>query len=73
MRRGEMRAADVRAVVLQIVAPLVLAALHQHHLDGARLRPLGLIDLAESLASTILLAHGRTEERVRQEGPAPRP
>ncbi len=38
--RGEMRAADLRAAALQLVAPIYLAHLHQRLLGGAQLRPL---------------------------------
>jgi AcrR family transcriptional regulator len=70
MRRGEMSTADVRAVALQIVAPLILTALYQYHLGGTRVRPLDLGDLAESLASTIILAYAHPEGRAGPECPA---
>jgi AcrR family transcriptional regulator len=55
---GEMRPADTRAVALQLVSPLFVAALHQLHLGGAVTHPLDIEALAEELADGLSRAYG---------------
>ncbi len=57
MARGEMRQADPRVAALGLVSPLLLGALHQHSLDGARLRPLDLAGLAAEIAENFIVAY----------------
>jgi len=47
IRRGELRGIDARQAGLSLVAPLVLAWLHQDALDGAACRPLDRDAFAE--------------------------
>ncbi len=54
---GEMRAADTRAVALQLVSPLFLAALHQLHLGGRESHPLDMAALADEVAAGLARAY----------------
>ena len=46
--RGEMRNVDVRVAALALIAPLILAALHQMELGGEKLRCLDLPQFAKN-------------------------
>jgi hypothetical protein len=39
-----------------LISPLLLAVLHQHQLDGARSNPIGLEDMAETIAAAFVRA-----------------
>jgi AcrR family transcriptional regulator len=59
---GDMRPADTRAVALQLVSPLFVAALHQLHLGGAKSHPLDMEALARHVSATLARAHGADTE-----------
>lgn len=52
--RGELADGDLRTAALQLVAPLLLAALHQRNLGGDRTRPLDLDAWADAHADTFV-------------------
>jgi AcrR family transcriptional regulator len=56
---GEMLEVDTRHAALGLVAPLLLAFLHQHALGGAGSAPLELHALAEAHAAAFVRAYAR--------------
>jgi AcrR family transcriptional regulator len=58
VERGEMLKADLRAAALTLIAPILLAVLHQDQMQGASLRPVALHDLAEDVAQAFIRAYG---------------
>jgi len=54
VERGELPELDVRPVALSLVAPVVLALLHQDNLGGSRTRPLDVHELAAAHARLVL-------------------
>jgi AcrR family transcriptional regulator len=60
IERGEMAPCAPRAAALMLLSPILLAALHQHQLNGAALRPLSLETVAEEVAAAFLRAYALT-------------
>jgi AcrR family transcriptional regulator len=58
LERGEMRKADLRAAALTLIAPLLLAVLHQDQMQGASVRPVALHALADEVADAFIRAYG---------------
>jgi AcrR family transcriptional regulator len=56
--RGEMAPGDVRSAALMLLAPLLLASLHQDQLRGSGHRPLSLESLAVTLGDAFVRAYG---------------
>ena len=74
-RRGELRPGmDLRVAALQLLAPLLLAHLHQSRLGGDETHPLDLVALRDELAVGFVRGNGRDRpglphgERLRGEG-----
>ena len=57
VERGEMREADLRAAALSLIAPILLAVLHQDQMQGASLHPVSLHDLADEVAEAFIRAY----------------
>jgi AcrR family transcriptional regulator len=55
--RGEMRSADVRVATIGLIAPLVIAQLHQRELGGLITRPLDIETFAREHIRAFLLAY----------------
>lgn len=55
--QGEMRAVDPRLAALALASPLLLSALHQNELDGARVWPMDREALLEHVISSFLRAY----------------
>lgn len=55
--RGEMRKVDPRTAALALVAPLLLAALHQCALGGEQIRPLDLASFGQDIAAAFLRSY----------------
>lgn len=55
--RGEMRAVDIRHAAVSLVAPLLLAILHQRELGGARVRSLDVERFLEDHAAAFVRAY----------------
>jgi AcrR family transcriptional regulator len=55
--RGELPPCDLRMAALQLVSPLVLAALHQQGLGGCAVRPLDLDTLVDEQARRFVAAY----------------
>ena len=51
---GELRALTPRTAAMQLLAPLLLAFLHQHSLGGAATNPIDLDTLIEDIATTFV-------------------
>jgi AcrR family transcriptional regulator len=58
IERGEMMEADTRHAALVLLAPIVLALLHQHELGGTRCRPLDVQQLIGLHVETFVRAYG---------------
>lgn len=56
--RGQMRTANPRIAAIQLVAPLVLADLHQQQLGGAARHPLSMDELVSQIADSFVHAYG---------------
>ncbi len=56
MNDGELRAGDPRGATLMLIAPILLALLHQHELGGAGCRPLDVHALLEQHVQAFLRA-----------------
>jgi AcrR family transcriptional regulator len=56
---GQMRETEVRFAALQLVAPLVLALVHQDDLDGATYRPLDVAAFIAHQTDAFVRAYGR--------------
>lgn len=56
--RGEMRSVDPRIAAIQLVAPLLLADIHQSQLGGVAGHPLQMAKLVEQVADAFIRAHG---------------
>lgn len=56
MARGDLASGDVRLAALQLLAPVILALLHQDALDGARCRPLDVDAFVAGHLDRFLLA-----------------
>lgn len=66
--RGEMwETTDVRAAALALLAPILLAVLHQDQMQGAGRHPIALPDLAQEVAAAFVRAY-RREPQVTQAG-----
>ena len=65
MARGEMRDVVPRHAALFVIAPLVLAALHQLELGGEACNPMDLDALAASLVDAFVAAFAADEPRQR--------
>jgi AcrR family transcriptional regulator len=61
--RGEMRPCDPRQAALSLLAPVLLACLHQMELGGARSAPMPLDDFAEAHAAAFLRGHAASSPR----------
>ena len=61
---GELGPCDVRHAALELVAPLVLALLHQESLFGARCRPLDVGAFLDDHLARFLRAHGAGAARA---------
>jgi AcrR family transcriptional regulator len=57
VERGEMREGDLHAAALTLIAPILLAVLHQDQLGGACVRPVVLDDLAANVADAFVRAY----------------
>jgi AcrR family transcriptional regulator len=57
MARGEMRRTDARAAALMLIAPILLAVLHQDQMEGAQDRPIPLQALAQEVADAFVRAY----------------
>lgn len=57
VERGEMRKADLRAAALTLIAPILLAVLHQDQMQGASVHPVALHDLADEVAEAFIRAY----------------
>ncbi|MCP3137232.1 TetR/AcrR family transcriptional regulator [Pyxidicoccus xibeiensis] len=55
--KGELAPCDVRHAALQLVSPFMFALLHQHGLEGARCRPLGLAGFLDDHLEWFLRSH----------------
>lgn len=55
--RGEMRAVDIRHAAVSLVAPLLLAILHQRELGGTKVRSLDLAQFLEDHADAFVRAY----------------
>ncbi|AXC48402.1 TetR/AcrR family transcriptional regulator [Paracoccus suum] len=55
--RGEMRDVEPRMAALALASPLLLAALHQEHLDGARVWPLDREKMLDHTVESFLRAY----------------
>lgn len=55
--RGEMRRTDARAAALMLIAPILLAVLHQDQMEGAQERPIPLKALAGEVAAAFVRAY----------------
>lgn len=56
---GHLRACDLRIAALELVAPLLVAVLHQHSLGGTEQRPLALDTFLKAHLTTFLRAYAR--------------
>jgi len=57
VERGEMIATDLRAAAMVLVAPLLLASLHQQQLRGQVTSPLVMTSLVEDVAAAFVRAY----------------
>jgi len=57
IERGEMRQTDLRAAALTLIAPILLAVLHQDQMQGASLKPVALDALADAVAEGFIRAY----------------
>ncbi|MEZ5498020.1 MAG: TetR/AcrR family transcriptional regulator [Steroidobacteraceae bacterium] len=60
--RGQMRACDLRQAALALLAPLILALLHQHDLGGSRCRPLDIGELALAQVDMFCRAYATVDQ-----------
>ena len=61
--RGELRGIEPRAGALVLLSPLILAAHHQEHLGGRKMRPLDLDALGNAVADGFLRAYATDPPR----------
>lgn len=66
--RGELVAADMRHMALSLMAPPLLALLHQGALGGTRCRPLDYARLCEEHLAGFLRAYGTGREAAPERG-----
>jgi AcrR family transcriptional regulator len=64
VERGEMIETDLRAAALMLISPLLVAALHQHQLNGARSNPFSLMALADAASAAFIRAFEARPEAV---------
>ena len=60
MQRGQLREGPARDAALLLIAPILLALLHQHELGGARCRPLDVRALVDRHVQAFLRAWAPT-------------
>ena len=64
--RGEMRAVDLRHAAISLLAPLLLAILHQRELGGASVRQLDLDRFLDDHAAAFVRAHAADPPAARR-------
>lgn len=57
LKKGELLPCDLRIAALSLIAPVLLAGLHQRGLGGCRLRPLELHGLVDGVVDAFLRAY----------------
>ena len=69
--RGEMRPVDLRHAAISLIAPLLLAILHQRELGGTSVRQMDLDRFLDDHAAAFVRRRMRAEDANRSTVPAP--